>query len=492
MRDVLKTSFDLYSVNPAFKRVTRSNGLSVISFLFLFTSCSFAPEYHTPQLPQPAAYKESRDWKPAAPADSQPRGKWWEIFGSTELDSLEDKASNANQDIKVMAARYQEARALSSFARADYFPTLQANANPSRNGASSTAANARPTTVYNDYSVAGDFSYELDLWGRVRNNVTAADSQAEAARADLATANLSVNAELAVDYFALRADDSAQKVLDDTVNSYSEAYQLTQSRFKGGVSAQIDVDQAQAQLENARTQSTDMRLKRAQLEHAIAVLTGEVPSLFSLPPALLTVVVPEISVNVPSELLERRPDVAAAERRVKAANATIGVARAAWFPRINLLGSFGVESSSTGNLFSVPSQIWTLGPSIVFGGLDAGRVAALSAQARAAYDEAAASYRSVALNAYAQVEDSLIALKQLQQENTSQTAATQASERALTQAQDRYKGGIVNYFDVVTAQNAALQARLASVDIKARQLTASVLLVKALGGGWKVEDNKVK
>lgn len=457
------------------------------------SACSFAPDYHKPEMPVPAEFKESRNWKQAEPADNKPRGNWWEVYGSPELNDLEIKALKSNQDLKSAFARYEQARAQASFARADYFPTVLGNASGNRSGLSRNVANAATNNVYNDYSVSGDLSYELDLWGRVRNNVEAASSGAEASKADLATAQLSLAAELATDYFALRADDSSQTILDDTVTAYQKALDLTQSRFKGGIASQTDVDQSILQLANARTQAADMHLKRAQLEHAIAVLVGEIPSSFTLKPAPLEAKVPPIGTALPSALLERRPDVAAAERRAKAANANIGVARAAWFPQINLLGSFGVESTSTGNLFTAPSEIWALGPSALLGFLDVGHISALNTGARAAFDEAAANYRSAALNAYKDVEDSIVAMRQLEMENSTQTDATKAADRVLVQEQDRYTGGIVNYLNVVEAQNSDLQAKLASVDIEARQLTASVQLIKALGGGWNNDvDDKTK
>lgn len=479
--------------NVRLSRLPRSlRGFAMTCLIATNSSCSLAPDYHRPDMPLPASYKENKDWKQAEPSDYQPRGNWWEVFGNKELDDLEVRASNANQDVKVTFARYQEARAAASFARADYFPTVTATAIGERTGNSTTTANARPVRTYNDYSAEGDLSYELDLWGRIRSNVTAANATAESSKADLATARLSLAAELAIDYFALRADDASQNILDDTVTAYEKAQDLTSNRFKGGVASQIDVDQAQVQLQNARTQAADMRMKRAQLEHAIAVLVGEQPSRFSLRTGALDAKLPPVNAGIPSALLERRPDIASAERLAKAANYRIGVARAAWFPTINLLGSFGYESANTGNLFSAPSQLWMLGPSAFFGMFDAGRISALNRQAHAQYDEAAASYRGTVLNAYREVEDSIIAIHQLHQEMLTQTEATKAAERVLAQEQDRYTGGIVNYLDVVIAQNTELQAKLAFIDIETRELTATIQLIKALGGGWQVEAKDSK
>lgn len=476
---------DKKNIHHRFVALTAASSLIV-------SSCNFAPDYHCPDMSSPGAYKEVKDWKPAEPSDYVPRGNWWEIFGCKELNDLELQAQKSNQDIKAAFARYQEARAGAFYARADYFPTITANASGQRVGASSNVANAAPINTYNDYTVQGDFTYELDLWGRVRNSVTAATATAQSSKADLASIHLIMTAELATDYFALRADDASQTILDDTVTDYQKASDLTQSRFKGGIASQTDVDQAEVQLQNARTQAADMHLKRAQLEHAIAVLVGVPPASFSIKPQPFSITLPSVNASIPSQLLERRPDIALAERLAKAANAKIGVARAAWFPTINLLGSFGYESASTGNLFSLPSEFWTLGPSVLFAALDAGRISALNKQARAAYDEAAANYRGTVLNAYREVEDSIIAIRQLQQENVTQTAATKAAERVLTQEKDRYTGGIVNYLDVVIAQNTELQAKLSYIDIETRQLTATVQLIKAIGGGWQVEAKDKK
>lgn len=470
------------------------HNLFLLALLASVSSCSFAPEYHKPEMPVPTEFKEAKNWKQADPADIKPRGNWWEIYGVAELNDLETRAQTSNQDVKAAFARYEQARAQASFARADYFPVVTGNASGNRNRLSKKVAKSTPNTVYNDYSLSGDLSYELDLWGRVRNNAESFSAGAEASNADLAAAYLSLSAELATDYFALRADDSSQNILDDTVTAYQKALDLTRNRFKGGIASQTDVDQSELQLANAKTQAADMRMKRAQLEHAIAVLIGEIPSSFSLKPASLEAKVPSIGTDLPSALLERRPDVASAERRVAAANANVGVARAAWFPQINLLGSFGVESATTGNLFTAPSKFWAFGPSALLGFLDIGHISALNTGARGALEEAAANYRATALNAYREVEDSIVTMRQLEQENTTQTEATKAAERVLMQEQDRYTGGIVNYLNVVEAQNNELQAKLASVDIEARQLTASVQLIKTLGGGWNngVNDKQKK
>jgi NodT family efflux transporter outer membrane factor (OMF) lipoprotein len=432
----------------------------------------------------PPAYKEADGWMTAQPSDAAPRGKWWTVFGDKDLDALEEKVGTSNQDLKAALARYEEARAAAREARADYFPTITGNIQDLRERSSPNFSTITTGKPYNDYLVQADFSYEIDLWGRVRNEVAAAQNLSKASGADYVGVDLSLRAELAADYFALRGDDAEQKVLDDTVEAYKKALDLTQDRFKGGVAAEADVDQAQTQYQNAKTQSADMHLKRAQLEHAIAVLTGAVPSGFTLAPAPLAATPPVINAGLPSKLLERRPDVAGAERRVMAANAQIGVARAAWFPDFTLTGLLGFESAQSSNWLTAGSRIWSLGPSAVVTLFDAGRINALSDEAHAAYDENVANYRKTVLTSYQEVEDNLVALHQLAQEGESQAAALEAAERSLKQSQDRYTGGVVTYLDVVVAENTELQAKLASIDILTRRMTASVQLIKALGGGW--------
>ena len=447
-------------------------------------ACSLAPDYHRPEQQTPPAFKEAAGWMTAQPADAAPRGKWWEIFGDAELNALEEKVGTGNQDLKAALARYEEARAGARAARAAYFPTVSGNAQDFRERSSPNFSAITTGKPYNDNLVEADFSYEIDVWGRVRNAVSQAQNLAKASGGDRAAVDLSLHAELAADYFALRGDDAEQVVLDDTVTAYGKALELTRNRFAGGVAAEADVDQSETQYEGTKTQATDLRLKRAQLEHAVAVLTGTPPSVFSLAPKPLDVSPPVISAGLPSKLLERRPDIAAAERRVMAANAEIGVARAAWFPDFTLQGLLGLESATYGNWLTAGSRIWSLGPSTVVTLFDAGRINALSDQARAAYDESAANYRKTVLTAYQEVEDNLVALHRLEQESQSQAAATKAADRALKQSQDRYTGGIITYLDVVVEQNTDLQAHLASIDINTRRITATVQLIKALGGGW--------
>jgi NodT family efflux transporter outer membrane factor (OMF) lipoprotein len=466
--------------------------IAALSVLTVLAGCNFAPDYHRPESATPASYKEAPaadagPWQAAQPADAAARGRWWTVFGNAELDALEDKVADANQDLKAAFARFQQARDASAIARSEYYPSLGANAAFSRDRMSKTIANPRPVSLYNDASFSADLSYEIDLWGRIRNTVASAEAQEQASAGDLASLDLSIRAELASDYFSLRADDTQQAILDRTVDAYEKAYALTVRRHDGGAAAEADVDQAQAQLQIARTQAADIHLRRMQLEHAIAILTGVPPSEFSLPPEPLRATPPALNTGLPSELLERRPDIAAAERRAAAANAQIGVARAAFFPQIGLSASGGFESALASNLLNMPSRMWSLGPSATLPLFDAGQRSAVTDQARAAFDEAAANYRETVLGAFRDVEDNLLALNQLQSESESQALAVKASGRALYQAQARYTGGLVNYLEVVTAENTDLQAQLSAADIAARRMAASVALVKALGGGWQAE-----
>jgi outer membrane protein, multidrug efflux system len=460
------------------------------------SACSFAPTYKVPDSPPPtAAYKETGDWKPAEPADAQFRGPWWTIFQDPDLDGLEAQVADANQDLKAAYARLLQARAATRIARADLFPTLSigSSATRSRTSVNSPKFPAGAEPVGNNFDLEADLSYEIDVWGRVRNAVASAKASQQASAADLATLNLAVHAELANDYFSLRSQDTQQQLLDQTVQDYSKALVLTRNLYGGGAAALTDVAQAQAQLETARTQAADIRLQRAQTEHAIAVLLGQNPSAFHLPahPLLKSAAPPPIDAGLPSVLLERRPDVAAAERRTAAANAQIGVARAAYFPVFSLAAAAGFDSTSASNWLTAPSRLWSAGPAAgVLTVFDAGRHQAQSAQAKAAYDEEVADYRNTVLNAYREVEDNLAALGQLQQESISEAAAVDATAIALQQAQYRYKAGLVTYLEVSTAENTALQAQLADVSIQLRRLSASVLLVKALGGGWRDAEKR--
>jgi len=452
-------------------------------------ACSFAPPYRVPTTaPLPQTFKESQDWKVAEPRDAASRGDWWSIFNDPQLDDLETASHKANQSLKAAFARLQQARADTRIARADLFPQVNGEASALRGRTSPNSPRFLPgsPTVGNDFDLEADVSYEIDLWGRVRNEVASAKAAQQASAADLASLELSVQAELAADYFSLRSRDRQQILLDKTVEDYEVSVKLQQNLFDGGAIPLSDLAQAQAQLETARTQATDNNLIRAQTEHAIAVLIGVNPSAYHLPvnPLAAASVPPAIDPGLPSSLLERRPDIAEAERRVASANAQIGVARAAYFPQFSLTGSAGYNSVHSYNWLSAPSRFWSICPEVTLPIFQGGRLVAQSDRAKAAYDEQVANYRNSVLSAYQDVENNLAAQRQLEREEHTQAAAVAATTTALQQAQYRYNAGAVTYLEVSVAETAALQAQLAAVNIQLRRLDASVLLVKSLGGGW--------
>jgi NodT family efflux transporter outer membrane factor (OMF) lipoprotein len=465
----------------------------------LLTGCMVGPKYVKPNVPMVPAYKENAGdsykensvWQPAQPADTAQRGEWWRVFGDAELNTLEPQIATANQTLKAADARFREARALIRFNRAALSPNITVV--PSAGGVRESAhqpyfnvAHANNGVGYIEIPL--DLNYEIDLWGRVRRTVSASREEAQASAADLQTALLSLQAELAIDYFEARSADAEEKLLNDTVKDYEEAYRITNNRFEGGVSGESDVDQAKTQLEAARVQARDVTLLRAQYEHAIAVLTGVPPASFTLPSVPLNARPPMIPPGLPSELLERRPDIAAAERRVAEANDRIGIARAAFFPTVSLSGTVGFQGSSFANLFDPASFLWAIGPTLSQTVFDAGRRSALSEQANASYDETVANYRQMTLTAFQQVEDNLVALRVLNQEADHQHEATQAAQAAQQIFNNRYVGGIDTYLQVVTAQTTALTNERNDIDIMRRQMDASVLLIKALGGGWNVTN----
>lgn len=458
------------------------------------------PKYVKPSVPMapefkeanPDAYKESSTWQVAQPADAAQRGQWWTIFGDAELNALEPQVASNNQDLKAADARFREARALIRFNHASLYPTVGVAPFAGGLRESSNRPYFSVTTVngngVGDIQLPVDLNYEIDVWGRIRRTVSAAKEEAQASAGDRQTVLLSLQSELAVDYFEARSADAEEKLLNDTVKSYEEAYRITTNRFEGGVSPKSDVDQALTQLEAARVQAHDITLQRAQFEHAIAVLLGKPPASFTLTDAPLAARPPVIPPGLPSELLERRPDIASAERRVAEANDRIGIARAAFYPTISLSGAVGFEGSSFGNLFNPSSFLWSIGPTLSQTVFDAGRRAAVSEQANASYDETVADYRQTTLTAFQQVEDNLVALRVLNQEAEHQHEATLAAESAQQIFNNRYVGGLDTYLQVVTAQTTALANERNDIDIMRRQMDASVLLVKALGGGWNVTD----
>ncbi len=469
----------------------------------LFTGCMVGPRYVKPTVPLAPAYKEAfpntdtykedANWHPAQPADTALRGDWWTIFGDDQLNALEPKIAAENQDLRAAEARFRQARALIQYNRSGLSPTIGVSpfAGGLRNSANRPYINATSTNSGNsaaDLQLPFDLNYEIDLWGRIRHGVNAAREEAQASAGDMQTAMLSLQAELAIDYFEARTADAEEKLLKDTVKDYEDAYSITNNRFVGGVAPQSDVDQARTQLEAARVEASDITLLRAQYEHAIAVLLGQPPATFTLAAVPLNARPPAIPAGLPSELLERRPDIAAAERRVAEANDRIGIARAAYFPTLSLNAVAGYESTALTSLLSRSSFLWAVGPTLSQTLFDAGRRRAASEQALAAYDETVANYRQTSFTAFQQVEDNLTALRVLHQEAEHQRQATQSALAAQQIFNNRYVGGLDTYLQVVTAQTTALNNERNDIDIMRRQMDASVLLIKALGGGWNVAN----
>ena len=465
----------------------RVAGLAGLAALVL-GGCMVGPDYVKPSVPMTPTYKEADGWKVAQPSDSLPRGRWWEIFGDPELHALEERIPE-NQNLKGAEARLSAARAMVRLNRAALFPTISTSVGASSVRESANQPFLSPTAKLGssgDFLLSLDMSYEIDLWGRIRRTVAAAREEAQATQADLETARLSLQAELAMDYFELRAADAQKQLLDETVKAFEAALTLTINRFQGGAAPKSDVAQAQTQLDTTRAQATDVTVQRAQFEHAIATLIGEPPATFSLPPRPLAAGPPDVPVGIPSHLLERRPDIAASERRVAEANEQIGIAKAAYFPALVLNASVGFEGSSFGNVLNASSLLWAVGATITQTVFDGGRRHAASDIARAGYDATVAAYRQTTLSAFQQVEDNLAALRILEQESQQQRRAVESAQESLRLFTNRYRGGVDNYLQVITAQTVTLTNQRTEIDILRRRMDASVLLVKALGGSWDV------
>ncbi|UEP34762.1 efflux transporter outer membrane subunit [Burkholderia ambifaria] len=461
----------------------------------LLAGCAVGPDYHRPDTSIPAAFKEApAGWKVAQPADRADRGPWWTVYDDPQLDALIGKLNASNQTIAQSAAAYRQARALVSEARAAYFPTvgLTASGSRSRSGRTSASSSASgfgsSSSISNSYSVGLDASWEPDLWGKVSRSVSAQRAGEAAAAADLANARLSQQALLAQTYFQLRTSDALQKLLDDTVKSYGDSLKLTQNQYAQGVAARADVIQAQTQLQSAQAAAIDNGVARAQYEHAIATLIGEPASTFSLPPNPLTAQPPITPVDVPSALLERRPDIAAAERRAASANEQIGVAIAAFFPTLTLSATGGFQSSVWSQLFTLPARFWTVGPQLAATLFDAGLRAAQTDAARATYDQDVAAYRLAVLTAFQDVEDNLASQRILAHEVDVQRQAVDSAEQALAIVTNQYKAGTVAYLNVLSAQTTAFTAQQKLATIAGQRMVSSVGLVKALGGGWDASD----
>lgn len=464
------------------------NLLPFVVAALLLSGCTVGPKYVPPTTEIPVSYKEAKGWKPAQPGAAESKGDWWGIYGDPQLNSLEQQVTVSDQTLKVAQEQFIQARAAIGIARSAAQPTVTAGATIAGTRQSQNRALYGVTSpvTYSDVQLPIDVSYEPDVWGRVRRTVEAARSEAQASAADLASVDLSLHAELALDYFELRGLDSQAQLLNSTVVSYQRALDLTQNRYQGGLSSELDVAQAQTQLETTRAEVVDVGVQRAAYEHAISVLIGKPSAEFTLQALPLTMGPPAIPVGLPSDLLERRPDIAAAERRVEAANAEIGVARVAYFPTIFLSGSGGFESSTIANLLQGPSGFWSLAGSAAELVFDGGRRRGISEQARSAFRQSVDQYRQTTLVAFQEVEDNLAALRILQNEAKIEDAAVAAAQHSLDLSNTRYKGGVTSYLEVTTAESAALNDERTAVNIATQRMTASVLLVKALGGGWTV------
>jgi NodT family efflux transporter outer membrane factor (OMF) lipoprotein len=469
-------------------------GLVAVGISVLLASCTVGPKYTKPTVPAapnyseqpPSTYKEVAGWTQAQPGDAVIRGKWWELFEDPELNALEEQVEPANQTIKVAEANFRQARASIQYNRSFLYPTVSAGAGISHNRVSGNSPTGIPGNAYASFNLPISVSYDADLWGRVRRSIAASREQFQASAADLENVKLELQTELAVDYFEARSLDAQKQLLDDTVVAYQKALQLTQNRYNGGVASKAEVAQAQTQLNQTEAQDIDIGVARAEFQHAIAVLIGKVPEDYSLPPMPLKRQPPAIPVSVPSMLLERRPDLAAAERQVAAANEQIGIARSAFFPDLLISATGGFQSGSIVNWFTWPSRYWAVGPQVLQTVFDAGRRRAQLETAEAGYDATVANYRQIALSAFQEVEDNLSSLRILEEESAKQQEATAAAENSLQLSLNRYKGGLVTYLEVITAQSIALSNERTEVDLLRRRMDASVQLIKALGGGWDI------
>jgi NodT family efflux transporter outer membrane factor (OMF) lipoprotein len=452
--------------------------------------CTVGPTYRRPTAEVPPAYKELGNWKQAQPNEQNLGGNWWEVFQDPQLNALELQVNVSNQNLKAAEAQYTQARTLVRYNRAAYFPTISAGANASRNKISDNRPPSLTTngTTYNDFQIPFELSYEVDVWGRIRRTVESNREQAQASAADLATVNLSMHAQLALYYFQARVLDAEEQLLISTVTQYEQALELIENRYAGGIASDLEVQQATTQLETTRAQAIDVGVARAQFEHAVAILIGKPPADFTLAALPLTTPPPPIPAGLPSELLERRPDIAAAERRMASANAQIGVAKAAYYPTISLGGTGGFESGVITTLISGPSALWSVGGSAIAPIFDAGRRRANVDQAIAAYDQTVANYRETVLTGFQQVEDNLAALRILEHEAQVQEKAVVAAQKYLELANTRYTGGVTSYLEVTTAQSATLSDELTAVTILGRRMVDAVTLVQALGGGWNSSE----
>jgi NodT family efflux transporter outer membrane factor (OMF) lipoprotein len=448
------------------------------------TGCIKRTPYATPAVDTTPAFKEDPNWKAAAPADAALRGNWWETFGDQQLNALETQVAVSNQTLKSAEAQFLSARAAVRVARSAFGPQVSTAPTILLQRQSANRAVSTFHDSYGDFLLPVDVSYEADVWGRIRQTVNVSEANAQAVAADVQSVSLSLHAELASDYFSLRGLDRERELLDNTVTAYQRALELTTNRYRGGIASAADVALAETQLEATRGEAVDVGVQRASLEHAIAVLTGRPAAAFALAPSPLGATPPNVPPLVPSQLLERRPDIAGAERRVAAADAQVGLAKTAFYPVLSLSGVAGFETSSFGTWLAAASNFWAIGPSLAVNVFDSGRRRAEAVQARAEYTQATADYRETVLSAFREVEDQLAALRILDEEARIQEGAVAAAQRSLELSTNRYRGGVVTYLEVIAAQSAALSNERTAVGILVRRMNATVALIKAIGGGF--------
>ena len=470
--------------------------LAITAAALCLTSCSLGPKYAKPSVPvapayseqPPASFQEAAGWQSAKPSDSALRGNWWEMFQDEQLNALEAQVPKANQTLRISAANFSQARSQVLSARSGLFPNIGVGPNISTNRVSGNNPTGANGLQYGLFSLPVSASWDADFWGRIRKTIASAREQYQASAADLENVKLQLQTELAVDYFETHIIDAQKQLLDENVSAYQKALQLTTNRFEGGVAAKAEVEQARTQLDQTQAQNIDLGASRAQYEHAIAVLVGRNPEGFRLPFLALKRTPPPIPLGVPSLLLQRRPDIAAAERQVAAANEQIGIAKAAFWPDLVITATGGLQAGSIIDWFAWPSRFWAVGPQLAQNIFDAGQRRAQLQIAQAGYESTVANYRQTALVAFQEVEDNLATLRVLEQESGTQHEATVAAERSVELTISRYKGGLSTYLDVITAQTIALTNERSEVDLLRRRMDASVLLIKALGGGWDVSQ----
>lgn len=470
--------------------------LTAVCISVFLVGCTVGPNYTRPNVPTapayseqpPAKFQESDGWKAAQPNDGALRTDWWTIFGDTDLNALEEQVAQANESLKVSEANFRISREQIRINRSNLYPTVSAGPAISTNRISGYNPTGDSGFQYGLFDLPINASWDADFWGRIRRSITAAKEQYQASAADLQNAKLELQTELAVDYFEARALDSQKQILDNNVGAYQKALTLTQNRYEGGVASKAEVAQAQTQLDQTQAQDIDVETARAEYEHAIAVLVGKLPEGFHLPPNPLNQEPPAVPVGVPSQLLERRPDIASAERQVAAANEQIGIAKAAFYPDLVISATGGLQAGNIVNWFTFPARFWAAGPQLSETLFDAGRRRAQLITAQVNYEGTVANYRQVSLTAFQEVEDNLSTLRILEQEQAKQQEATRAAELSVQLSVNRYKGGLVTYLEVITAQTIALTNERTNMDLLRRRMDASVQLIRALGGGWNANQ----